>query len=276
MPYQVLAVVAFISALLPFSGAPANETSRAKTHLPAARITLTQTCGSDGSGCLFFNGRFLHGLSQLGKADVFKSDAIVTHLKSIKKWYADNGKVSEFDGLVEIWAEAGVPFLTLKKVLNSCAAAAFFKLRYFAEQGGSWAPLDGLADGMEPLDDDAKVIVLDVLSSGFETKIAPARIGKGGRVALEGGATIGKVASAYDVAKLSSFLKDARKTGITSTTIYIRCDDNIPYKALVGAISTVVTEGFTRPKVASISLGAEAPKPVSTDWKKRYGGGETD
>lgn len=93
-------------------------------------ITLTKSCEHDRKGCVLFNGSYVHKVSDLDAEDTYKSDELAKQLDATRKWYEVNDLMKIFQHKVIIQADESVHFITLKKVLNTCAATGFYNVQY--------------------------------------------------------------------------------------------------------------------------------------------------
>ena len=86
-------------------------------------ITLTKDIIS-------FEGSLVQKVADLSGEEVFKSEELGKRLQEYKKTYETNNIKELFKGEVIVQSDSGVPFMIVKKVLNTCAANGFFTINY--------------------------------------------------------------------------------------------------------------------------------------------------
>jgi len=87
-------------------------------------ITLTKDSIS-------FEGALVQKVADLQGEEVFKSEELGKQLQEHRKKYEGHPELAKlFKGEVIVQADSDVPFVIVKKVLNTCAANAFFTINY--------------------------------------------------------------------------------------------------------------------------------------------------
>ena len=78
-----------------------------------------------------FEGALVQKVADLLGDEVFKSEELGKQLQEHRKKYEGHPDLAKlFKGEVIIQADSDVPFVIVKKVLNTCAANAFFTINY--------------------------------------------------------------------------------------------------------------------------------------------------